>query len=451
MLLVNIALGLVGLGIVVFVHELGHFLCARAAGIKVEAFSIGWGNAILKKKIGDVEYRLGAFPVGGYCKFKNETDYNEAWENMNRGIQPEAGSFLGASPQRRILACFGGPFFNLVFAAILLSFIWGFGFEVNTLGNRIILASEVTEGVHPADEAGFMTGDRIIEINGRRTSYFHEIQESIALNAQNMLTVTVERDGEIIDLNVLPDLDRATGAGRIGIFFWSDPIIGSVAEGGLAQTLGLEAGDLILSANGVPLRNSMDFSQVMEGQPSSLSLEFYRNGNIAIAEFTAQDLAAAGSLGFGWETISFRTPSLSAPAAVARGVSESWRTLVISVRSLRLLFQGIDLTQAVSGPVRITYMMGGVATQGFGQSFGTGLRSLAEFLAIISIALCMMNLLPLPVLDGGMIVLYTVELIRRKPAHPKVVNVFQTCGIVLIGGLMFFALFGDIRYLIGRL
>jgi regulator of sigma E protease len=146
--------------------------------------------------------------------------------------------------------------------------------------------------------------------------------------------------------------------------------------------------------------------------------------------------------------LQYRTPNLSPPAALAKGMSESWNTFLISLRSLGLLFKGIDLTQAVSGPIRITMMVGDVATAGFGQSFGTGLRSMADFLALISIALCIMNLLPLPILDGGLIILTIVEMIRRKPLHPRAIGAFQTVGVVLIIGLMIFAIFGDIQYLV---
>jgi regulator of sigma E protease len=156
MIIVKIALGLFGLGIVVFVHELGHLVCARLAGIDVEAFSIGWGKPVLKKSIKGVEYRLGLFPVGGYCKMRGDGEFQEVWENSEKGEQPEKGTFYGTSPLGRIIACFGGPFFNLVFAALVLSLIWGIGFEVQTLDNRIVLASELnSESVYPADEAGF--------------------------------------------------------------------------------------------------------------------------------------------------------------------------------------------------------------------------------------------------------------------------------------------------------
>jgi regulator of sigma E protease len=190
----------------------------------------------------------------------------------------------------------------------------------------------------------------------------------------------------------------------------------------------------------------MDFSKVLDQNPEQLVLEYKRSGKYGLAKFTRDEYESG--IGVTWAAVKNRTPNLSFPAAIAKGLKESWKTLVISIKSLRLLFMGIDLTKAVSGPVRITYMIGEMATQGFGQGLGIGLRSIAEFLALISIALCIMNLLPLPILDGGMIVLFFVELIRRKPAHPKIISVFQTCGMVIIFGLMIFALFGDIMFFV---
>jgi len=156
------------------------------------------------------------------------------------------------------------------------------------------------------------------------------------------------------------------------------------------------------------------------------------------------------NLGIAWQAVRYQNPSLSPPLALVRGVSETWHIFTTSVRSLSLLFRGVDLTSAVSGPVRITYMVGDVAVEGFAHSFFAGLSSLAHFLALISIALCIMNLLPLPILDGGMIVLFLIEGVRKKPPHPRFISAFQTVGVVLIAGLMVFALFGDILYLTGR-
>ncbi|MDR0323968.1 MAG: site-2 protease family protein, partial [Treponema sp.] len=234
------------------------------------------------------------------------------------------------------------------------------------------------------------------------------------------------------------------GRGRIGVSYWIDPVIESIKNSSPAEKAGLKAGDIIVSANGTPLRNSFDLFAVREQNPEGLVLEYERNGQRRLADFSAADLE--NELGISWATVSYRTPHLSIPAAIAKGVQESWKTLTVSIKSLRLLFMGIDLTQAVSGPVRITYMMGEIAAQGFEQ--GMGLRSIMEFMALISIALCVMNMLPLPIIDGGMILLFFVELIRGKPAHPKVISVFQTCGIVIISGLMIFAVYGDILFFI---
>ena len=448
MIVIKIALGLFGLGIVVFFHELGHFLAARLVKIDVEAFSIGWGNPILKKKIGSVEYRLGAFPVGGYCKMKGETDYNEAWENTNKGIKPEEGSYLAASPAARILVAVGGPLFNLLFAIILLCFLWGFGFEMQTLDNKIILASEISGDTFPADRAGLETGDRIININGKKVNYYHEVQENIAVNPEKSLPITVERDGKIINLQVTPALDKSSGAGKIGVYFWTDSVVENVAEGSPAQKAGLLPGDIIKTANNTPIRNTVDLMKVLEQKPDHLDLEIARSGS---TERVFLDINNPGSdIGVSWKIITYRTPNLSVPAAVAKGFKEGYKNLSVSVKSLRLLFKGIDLTKAVSGPVRITYMMGDIATQGFGHSIGTGLRYFIDFIAIISIALCVMNMLPLPILDGGMIILFLVELIRKKPAHPKAISILQACGTVIIFTLMILALFGDVLFFIKR-
>jgi regulator of sigma E protease len=449
MLIIKVILGLFGLGIMVFIHELGHFLAARLVGIDVDAFSIGWGNPILKKKIGTVEYRLGMFPVGGYCKMKGETDYKEAWENIRKGSSPEEGSYLAASPARRLLVSFAGPFFNLIFAVLLFSLLWGVGYEINTLGNRIILASEITPGeTYPADLAGLRTGDRIIEITGRKISYYHEVQENIALNPGKPLDITVERGLEIHELTVTPALDKSSGAGKIGVYFWTDPVIESVRTGSPADQAGLLAGDILTRANGTELLNSFDLMKVMEQKPKTLVLEYERNGGSGQSVISNEDIES--DFGVSWASVHYRTPHLSVPAAVAKGVKEGIKTLIISIRSLKLLFMGVNLTQAVSGPVRITYMMGDMAAQGFGQGLGIGLRSIADFLALISIALCVMNLLPLPILDGGMIALFLVEIIRGKPAHPKAISIFQACGMAIIFGLMIFAVFGDILYFIHR-
>ena len=452
MVAVKIILGLIGLGIVVFVHELGHFLGARLCGINVDAFSIGWGRPILKKKIRGVEYRLGMFPLGGYCKMQGDNDYREVYENIQKGISPPAGSFFAASPARRIVVAFAGPLFNLIFAIIALSVIWGSGFQIKTMGNRIVLASEIFPDEHfPADAAGLLTGDRIIQIDDKPISWYHEIQETIAFNPEKPLSVTVDRNGELISLNITPLLDKSSATGRIGVISWVEPVLESVTENSPAARAGLEGGDRIIAVNDQEIRQTLDLAALLKTGPDAVSVDYTRNGELLRTRLEPEYTEAGEAvLGIQWALMQYKSPALTVPAAMAKGTKEAWNTLSLTLRSFRLLFKGIDLTQAVSGPVRITYMMGDIAAEGFGQSVGVGLRSMANFLALISIALCIMNLLPLPILDGGMIVLCLIEIIRRRPLNPRAASVFQTLGIVLIGGLMIFALFGDILYLVKK-
>ncbi|MDR2747583.1 MAG: site-2 protease family protein [Treponema sp.] len=449
MTLIKVLLGLAGLGIVVFIHELGHFLAARLMGIEVEAFSIGWGRPVLKKKFRGTEYRLGLFPLGGYCKMKGENEFQEAWENKRDSLNPSPGSFFAAGPFRRILVSFAGPFFNLVFAALIFSIIWGAGFERDTLENRIILASDISPGEsYPADTAGLKTGDRILEVNGRETPYYHEVKESIAVNPEKNLQLKVDRGGESLDISIRPDLDKKTGAGMIGVYFWTDPVLDAAA--GPAAAAGLLQGDRILRVNGVELPHTMALAKILEGEPETLRVEYGRNGVSGETTLIPVYSGDGVELGLSYKPVRYRSPPLSPPRALARGLGEAWKTLKISLESLALLFRGIDLTQAVSGPLRITLMTGDVAAEGFSEGIAEGLSSLFNFLALISVALCIMNLLPLPVLDGGAIVLYLVEAVKRKPLHPRTINAFQTVGVVLIFGLLVFAVFGDILFLVRR-
>ena len=453
MLIFRILLGLLGLGVVVFVHELGHFLAARLMGIGVEAFSIGWGKPILKKKIGEVEYRLGLFPLGGYCKMKEDGDFEEAYKKRQEGLELDKTTYYGAHPLRRIISCLAGPIFNFIFAVLVLSAIWGIGgFEFATPSNRIVLSSEInsSEANNPADLAGLRTGDRIISVMGRRTENFNDLREIITINPNTLLPMEVERNNEIISLSIRPILDESRTRGIIGIYNWQDPIIDRVMENSPAYFAGLMPMDRIIRVNGIDLHHTLLLDAILEERPAEISIDYLRNDlpyrTILQPEYGENNMV---NLGIYWEVLRYQAPRLSLPSALATGFLETWNTLRFSINSLSMLFRGIDFTQAVSGPVRITYMTGEVAAVGFNQGFGSGISAMAHILALISIALCMMNLLPLPVLDGGMILLFTVEIIRRKPLPPKFVNAFQAAGVIIIAGLMFFALFGDIRYLAG--
>jgi regulator of sigma E protease len=449
---VKIILGLAGLSIVVLVHELGHFIAARLTGIEVEAFSIGWGRPMLKKKIGSVEYRLGIFPLGGYCKMKGDAEYQAAFSTPGSEIPRTPGTFYGAKPWRRIVVSAAGPLSNMACAALMFMLIWGAGFEIRSFDNRVVLASEINpEERYPSDDAGLKTGDRIVEIAGRPITNYYDIQEAIAPRGDRATAVKALRQGTMLEINLTPRIDKSSGAGKLGVYYWADPVVAAVHPDSPAHIGGLEKGDLIHAVNGREIPYTVAFLPLLRDRPPLLTIEYLRGGLMRNTVLVlSYDDDGAADIGIEFETLSYPVPGLPPHKAVLKGLGETWKTLTLSLRSFTLLFKGIDLTQAVSGPVRITYMVGDVAAAGFGQGIREGLISLGNFLALISIALCIMNLLPIPVLDGGMIVLFILEGIMRRPIKARTIYIFQTVGVVLIFGLMIFAVFGDILFLAGR-
>ena len=451
MMIVKFLLGLAGLGIVVFVHELGHFIAARLSGIGVDAFSIGWGPPLLHKKIGDVDYRLGVFPAGGYCKMSGESDFNQFWEDRQNGVQPPPTSFFGVSPSRRIATAAAGPVFNILFAVLVFSILSSFAAEITTIGNRIVLAKDVTGESYPADRAGLMSGDYIQAINGQKTGNYHDIQELIAVNAKKPLAFSVMRNGEEASFVIEPEMDTGSGAGRIGIYFWTDPVIFDLAPSGAAARAGLQAGDKIVRWDGEDFPYSAAVYRIYNNKeiPQTIPIEYLRAGKRyeTVIELLPED---EEKYGITWPYIVHTKPGSGFFGSIAEGTKRAYLTFTRSIHGLTLLFRGLDLTKAISGPVRISYIAGDIAAENFVENPFLALRGFFEFLALISIALALMNLLPLPILDGGAIVLYLLEIVTRKPVHPRVFNVLQMAGVALIASLMLLAVYGDIMFFIKK-
>jgi regulator of sigma E protease len=267
--------------------------------------------------------------------------------------------------------------------------------------------------------------------------------------------VEVSRNGIRRTLTLTPAMDSETGAGYIGVYPWVDPVVEHVEPGSPAAVSGMQAGDRIVSVEGIPVEHSLDIGSALERNAFPVTLTVTRDGTERELVLPAPDSdpgeqSETPVLGVAFETVSASSPDLNLFQAIGRGATESLRILVASVRSLRLLFRGVRITSAVAGPVRISYFIGDVATSGFSVGFGVGLRALAEFLALLSVVLFFMNLLPIPVLDGGQIILAGIEWIRGKTPHPRAVYRYQLIGGVVIFGLLFVALFGDILFLAGR-
>lgn len=371
-MILKIIYGLVILGIIVFIHESGHFLAALACSVKVEAFSIGMGPVLLHRKIRGIDWRISLLPLGGYCAMKGENEFAQALENGEKEITGAPDSLYGVHPLKRAFIAFAGPLANVVLAFFSFFIIALTGYTYWSASGQITLANEAYPSMRSAAaEAGIQTGDIITMINGNEINDFSEIYSFVSLHPDEDLKVKVLRGGQELEFTVHSDLDKSSGAGKIG---------------------------------------------VVSNPATSVQREAKRYGF------------------FG---------------AVAQGAKETAGMTAATVRGIASLFKGVKLTQAVSGPASITAMLGDTVKTGFAVNFRTGLSSVLNFVALISISLFIMNLLPVPVLDGGLILFSLIEAAFHIHISPKARYRVQYIGLAFIVFLFVVAVIGDFNYFAG--
>lgn len=369
--LLSILYGLICLAILIFVHELGHMLAAKACGVKVTGFSIGFGPVLCHKKIGDTDYRISAIPLGGYCEMKGEKDFQKAIEENLDYIPKAEDSFYGYNPFKRVIIAFAGPFANIVFAFIAFTIISMVGYSYYTASAKVLLP-DVEGAFSPAKEAGILDGDVITKINDFNISDFSDIIKEISIRPNENIKIEVDRNGKIFVFDVKTIMNKETGSGYIGVRADTTSIIKKEA------------------------------------------------------------------------------PTYSFFPAMWHGITETGAMIGNTFKSLKVLFMGVDVTEAVSGPARISSILGDAAKEGFGQSFKTGIVGILQLMALISISLFIMNLLPIPVLDGGHIVFALIEAIFKKSVPPKVQLKIQYIGFVIIALIFIIGLTGDVKYFINK-
>lgn len=451
-MLISILIGLLGLGLVVLVHETGHFLAAKISGIEVEKFSLGWGKKLISFKRKNTEYILSLFPVGGYCKMKGEELFRKAVEENSPKVQEEPGSIFSVSPLKRAFTYLSGPMANIIFSILVLSVIWFAGFTIRTYDNRIILLSEydsLSPGrVYRADEAGLLTGDRIVSLEGKRINNYRDLQEAIVQAAEKPLKAEILREDRELTLTLIPELDPESGAGFLGVSAWIEPILGSVEPESAAGLAGLREGDRIVEAQGKRINHSLDFYSLLLEKPEKIVLKIERAGRIEEATLIPfYGERGETDLGFAFAPALFPSPDLSVFQALAEGAKETFSTFFMTLKSLGLLFRGVKLSSALSGPIRITYYVGEIASESFSLGIWEGFINLFRFLCLLSVALGFGNLLPIPALDGGMILFNLVETVLRKPLKPKYFYRYQIVGFAVIISILLFTTFNDLVFL----
>ena len=454
--MLTIILGLLGLSFVVVIHEFGHFLAARAVGVDVEVFSIGMGPRLAGFKRHGTDWRISAFPLGGFCRMKGEEAFKEALDKKLTHIPAEKGTFYGVSPWRRMIILIAGPLANFILAVVLFIAVSLVGVTVQTAPNRIILASDVAAfsgaaADNPANAAGLKSGDVVVSIDGAPVLDYSDLQEAIGFNPGKKLNMTVKRGEETIALPITPRLDKSSGQGLIGIYAWIDPLVSQVDPQSAAGIAGIKPGDMIKAVNGIPVDNSIGLAAALAAKPEKATLTVQRSGSIIEEPLVlTYDESGQPNMGLGFVSVSHTEKASSFIDAVSKGAAETWSTLTLSVKGIGLLFSGVDVLKAVSGPARITYMVGSTAKESIKASGFGGIPTILSFLAFLSVSLFLMNLLPIPALDGGQLLLSIVEAAKRKPLHTKTIYRFQFVGTAMILALFFLAAFSDLLFFAGK-
>lgn len=444
--MLTILYGILGLGLIVLIHETGHLIAARICGVTVEAFSVGMGPILLHKTIKGTDYRLSLIPLGGYCAMKGEKSFSEALDNNLSEITGEPDSLYGVHPLKRAFIAFMGPFFNVIFAFLAFVIISSVGYNYYSTPSKIILANEIyTDYFSSAADAGLKTGDTILQIDEEPIVNFADISSYVSLHPDEELTFTVLRDGNELKINVKTEMDTSTGAGKIGVLNWVDPIVSEVLPDSEASKIGLTSGSTITKIDGIPVLNTSEITQNLSNKQSVLMEWNNPSGTFSgILDLSTEDV------GIRFDSKQYHTQTYGFFGAIKAGFLETLDTIGLTFKSIGLLFKGVDFSSAVSGPIRITQMIGETAISGFSAGFSTGVVAILNFLALISISLFIMNLLPIPILDGGLILFALIETITRKKIHPKVLYYVQFIGLAFIAVLFCIAMFSDFRYFVKK-
>lgn len=424
--------------ILVFVHEMGHFLFAKLFKMRVDRFSIGFPPKIIGKKVGETEYVIGATPLGGYVKIAGMVD--ESMDTDFAGGEPEPWEFRSKPVWQRIIVIVAGVTFNVLLACVIF-----IGLKY-AYGDTQPLATE-DASVYVADSSlaasiGLQTGDRILAISGQPFDPYSGTRTLDALLADS-LTIEVERDGERLILKGPDDImTQLSRAGSLGISF-EPSIVGETIDGFPAEEAGLQPGDNIVAINGEPVRFWAEMTQMIQAsEGQTLNVAWIRpeasdtgEGQPYSATMTPhQSDDGRYVIGIGWAE---RHLSFSFGEAIVVGTVDTWlNTKTIAVNLKRIFTGRENIRENLGGPVMVAKITGQAAQAG-GREFWT-------IVALLSITLAIVNILPIPALDGGHLIFLLYEGITRREPSLRVRMVTQQVGMVLLLTLMAFLVFNDI-------
>lgn len=422
------------LGILIFVHELGHFLAAKFTGMRVDRFSIGFPPRAFGKKIGDTDYCISWLPLGGYVKIAGMVD--ESMDTEFANSEPQPWEFRARPMWQRILVISAGVIMNVLLAVAIFSMI-------HSIRGKDSMDTTLVGYVHEGSaawEAGMRGGDKILTVNGAPVATWEEVQQQVYIeNMGRDLEIAVDRNGSSRKVLIARPQSPEFSMENLGFYIGNSvSFIQTVQAGMPAEKLGVQPGDTILSIASAPIESRQQIFDILRANPGKpVEVRWKRGAAELSGVVTVND---SGKIGVGLMSV-YRGPlrhiDYSLGEAVNEGVREAGETVRLFALTMKKIVVGeASVQQSFGGPIAIAQL----ATQ----SAEYGLLAFLWFMAQLSMSLAILNILPIPALDGGHLVMLVIEKVIRREIPHRVKIAVQQVGFILLLAFMAFVIYNDI-------
>ena len=422
---------LVLIGVMILIHELGHYWAARFFDVKVETFSFGFGPRLFGFRRGETDFRFSAILFGGYVRMAGEQVGDEA--------AADPRSLLAKPRWQRAIIAFAGPAINVVLAVVLLAGLFMVEYAKIPMPRSPVVGYVAPDG--SAAQAGVREGDQIVQIDGIVDPTWDDIALREMGSVRRPMDVWVRRDGQRVHLSVTPSYDEKQSAGRAGWVPELEIAVSDFVPGiDTAQRAGLQKGDIFVSANGHPIHSSQAVLDVIgNSKGAPVDLAFSRGGQLHDVTITPVHSEADGEKR--WVIGVYMGPrmeivKLPFTQAVAESAKENLQSAKLITRLLQGILERRMSPKSIQGPIRIAQMSGEMAREGPASFIG--------FMAAVSLNLFIFNLLPVPILDGGVILMLLIEMLMRRDLDLKVKEAVIRAGLVFLMMVVVFVIYNDI-------
>jgi regulator of sigma E protease len=404
------------LGFMILIHEWGHFIVAKSLGVTVKTFSLGFGKRLFGFERNGTDYRVSALPFGGYVKM--------AGDNPLEATTDDPGEFLNHPRWHRFLIAIAGPMVNIIFAIVALGCLYHFRYERPL--EPIVGAIEQNS---PAQQAGLKSGDRIVAVGSKRDPGWMDIFATVALNPNQPVDLTVEHDGQPEHIRFAPGIDPVDQTGTPGFEPAQPMLITEVKSGDPADQAGIRVGDTVTKVDGRPVYSLLSIKKALQASKGGpVQMELTRNSQPFTVTLHPKLMQLSGdkpSYAIGIGSNPFVTEKLPWAEAFSQSWDENKQNAKLILELVKKMLQRKVSIKAMSGPVGIVQMSG--------QAARAGLPTLLGFMCLISINLGVMNLFPIPILDGGVILLLAIEgLMRRDISLNLKERIYQASFVFLV-------------------